>query len=355
MFSVQCMACHEAGKPLEPWTYDIPEVPPEGHVDVEISYCGICGSDIHQLQNSWGVACFPLVPGHEIIGTVAKLGAGVSKFSVGQRVGIGVQRSNCGACSLCSAKLEQLCPSITKTYAGPGKDKGGFAQYIRYPAAWTFVVPESIPSELAAPLLCAGITTFSPLKRHCRAGMTVGIVGIGGLGHLALQYARAMGCSVVAISTSDSKREEAASFGATSYLVSKDAAQMAVAKSTLDVILNTASGVADIDAYLGLLKPRGVMVYVGLPEKDAAHQPKAPWKVFMQSMVPFEKSLTGSYLGPFADYEEMFAFSAEHKVLPKIELMKYEEVNEACKKVQDGEARYRVVLDMRSGKAGYSS
>ncbi|CAE8604373.1 unnamed protein product, partial [Polarella glacialis] len=207
---------------------------------------------------------------HEIIGKVVRLGPGVDKFSLGQRVGIGVQRSNCGGCDCCGAKIEQLCSKITKTYAGPGKDKGGFSRYIRYTAHWTFAVPEGIPSEQAAPLLCAGITTFSPLKRHCRPGMTVGIIGIGGLGHLAIQYARAMGCTVAAISTSDSKRTEAAEFGASVYIVSSDASQMAAAKGTLDVILNTASstGVAGMDEYFALLKPRGVTACVSLPEKD---------------------------------------------------------------------------------------
>lgn len=164
--AVQCMACHEASQPLEEWSYDIPRQPPAGQLDVEITHCGVCGSDVHQLDNAWGVASFPLVPGHEIVGTVAQVGAGVEGFAVGQRVGIGVQRSNCGACDCCSASLEQLCPKITKTYAGPGKDKGGFSRYIRYTADWVFPLPDDLPSELAAPLLCAGITTFTPLSEH---------------------------------------------------------------------------------------------------------------------------------------------------------------------------------------------
>eukprot|EP00929_Paragymnodinium_shiwhaense_P049498 TRINITY_DN24967_c0_g1_i1.p1 TRINITY_DN24967_c0_g1~~TRINITY_DN24967_c0_g1_i1.p1 ORF type:complete len:368 (-),score=73.85 TRINITY_DN24967_c0_g1_i1:219-1253(-) len=340
--SVQCMACHEATKPLEPWSYDIPDEPPAGHVDVEISHCGVCGSDIHQLDNTWGAACFPLVPGHEIVGKIAKLGPGVDKFSIGQRVGIGVQRSNCGDCPCCATKLEQLCPKITKTYAGPGKDKGGFSRYIRYTAAWTFAIPDEIPSELAAPLLCAGITTFSPLSRHCQEGMSVGIIGVGGLGHIALQFARAMGCKVSAISTSDSKKAEAMEFGATNFIVSKDAAQMTANKSTLDVILNTASGVTGMDEYLSLLKPRGVMSCVGIPEKDEANKTK----LFMHSVVPLEKSIVGSYLGPLDDYEKMFAFAAKHKCFPKIETMKLEDANAAVEKVKAGTARYRMVLLM---------
>eukprot|EP01049_Picozoa_sp_SAG25_P012427 SAG25_NODE_1680_length_2563_cov_65.625000_3_plen_305_part_00 len=243
VLSVQCMACPEAAAPLEQWTYSIAAQPGAGEVDVAITHCGVCGSDVHQLDDAWGAACFPLVPGHEIVGLVTQVGDGVQHLEVGQRVGIGCQRSHCGSCDNCSAKLEQLCPKITKTYAGPDADKGGFAHYIRYNATWVFPVPDGIASELAAPLLCAGITTYAPLRRHCKAGTAVGVIGIGGLGHIAIQFARAMGCVVTAISTSASKREEARGFGAETLLVSSDPAAMAQARGSLDFILNTASGV----------------------------------------------------------------------------------------------------------------
>lgn len=322
---VECVACHAAGQPLEPWKYPIAEDPPEGHVDVAISHCGVCGSDVHQLKNAWGVACFPLVPGHEIIGEVVKAGPGVGKVKVGQRVGIGVQRGACGVCSYCKAGLEHICPKITKTYAGPGKDKGGFSQYIRYPADWVFAVPDSLPSEYAAPLLCAGITTFSPLKRYCKPGMAVGVVGVGGLGHLGIQFAKAMGCTVAAISTGDSKREQATKLGASTFIVSKDPDQMKANAGTLDVILNTSSGIAGMDAYCSLLKPRGVMSCVSLPEKDAANMTK----MHLQSVVITEKSICGSYLGPKQDYAEMLAFAAKNKIWPMIETMPFAEVNSA--------------------------
>ena len=170
--SVQCMACHEAKAPLQGWAYDIPSLTPAGEIDVHISHCGVCGSDVHQLDDAWGAACFPLVPGHEIIGTVAQIGAGVEGFAVGQRVGIGVQRSNCGECDCCATSLEQICPKITKTYAGPNQDKGGFARYIRYNAKWVFTIPDSIPSELAAPLLCAGKIRAQLLQAQEGAGWT---------------------------------------------------------------------------------------------------------------------------------------------------------------------------------------
>merc|ERR1712086_1069997 len=190
------------------------------------------------------------------------IGPDVEGFTIGQRVGIGVQRSNCGDCECCNNGAEQLCGKIHKTYAGPGKDKGGFAVHIRYTAKWTFAVPDSIPSDAAAPLLCAGITTFSPIKRHCKVGQKVGVIGIGGLGHLALQIASAMGCEVYAISRSEAKKEEALGFGATGFIASAIPEQFNAAKGSLDVIINTVSAVTGMDEYLSLLKPRGVMAYL---------------------------------------------------------------------------------------------
>ena len=303
---------------------------------------GVCGSDVHQIDNSWGAASFPLVPGHEIIGNIVGIGPDVEGFTIGQRVGIGVQRSNCGDCDCCNNGAEQLCGKIHKTYAGPGKDKGGFAVHIRYTAKWTFVVPDSIPSDAAAPLLCAGITTFSPIKRHCKAGQKVGVIGIGGLGHLALQIASAMGCEVYAISRSEAKKEEALGFGATGYIASAIPEQFNAAKGSLDVIINTVSAVTGMDEYLSLLKPRGVMAYLGVPEKNEENKTK----MFMHSIVPSEKTMVGSYLGPYDDYAEMFAFCAEHNIRPQIECVPLEEANVAIQKVRDNAARYRMVLVM---------
>jgi D-arabinose 1-dehydrogenase-like Zn-dependent alcohol dehydrogenase len=202
-----------AGEPLVPHTFTLPSTPPPGYVDLAVTHCGICHSDLHQIDNAWGVACFPLVAGHEIVGTITAIGdaPATNKFKVGDRAAIGVQRSCCRSCAECSAGLENVCRRITKTYAGartpdrqsaalvgstlrpaagPGKDKGGFARFIRYPAAWVFAAPGELPSEVVGPLMCAGITTYSPLKRFARRGDKVGVVGIGGLGHMALQARR---------------------------------------------------------------------------------------------------------------------------------------------------------------------
>ena len=288
-------------------------------------------------------ACFPLVPGHEIVGTIAAVGPDQesrARFRVGDRAAIGVQRGSCGECEQCASCLENVCPKITKTYAGPGKDKGGFANLIRYPSAWTFAPPDALDSELVGPLMCAGITTYSPLKRLAPPGGKVGIIGIGGLGHIALQFASAMGFSeVVAISRTANKEAEARSFGASGFLITDDAGAMAAAASSFDMILNTVSGHAPIDGYLALLKPRGTLACVGLPEKDQKSQ------LWFQSMVPTERALVGSYLGPHDDYEEMLAFATTHGIRPKVEVMSASEVNAAIVKVRNNTARFRVVLE----------
>jgi len=341
--TVKAYAALKPREPLTPCTYELPSTaPPAGYVDLKITHCGVCHSDVHQIDDAWKAACFPLVPGHEIVGTVVAVADDPdtrAKFAVGMRACIGVQRGSCGACQICDDRLENLCPKITKTYAGPGKDKGGFADLIRYPAAWVFKAPSGLASEHVGPLMCAGITTFSPLKRHGKPGDKVGIIGIGGLGHLALQYGKAMGFSeVIAISRSPSKEAEARGFGASGFLITEDPSAMAAAAGSFDMILNTVSGHAPLDPYLALLKPRGVLACVGLPEKD---QKSSLW---FQSMVPSEKALVGSYLGPYDDYEEMLQFSTAHNIKPQIELFPASEVNAAIAKVRNNTARYRIVL-----------
>ena len=341
---VQAYAALKPREPMVPFEYSLPSTtPPPGYVDLAISHCGVCHSDLHQIDDAWKAACFPLIPGHEIVGTVVAMGDDAetrAKFSVGARACIGVQRGSCGHCGQCSERLENLCPKITKTYAGPGKDKGGFANFIRFPTAWVWAAPDGLPSEYIGPLMCAGITTYSPLKRHGKPGTKVGIIGIGGLGHIALQFAKHMGfAEVVAISRSPSKEEEARGFGATSFLVTEDADAMAAHAGTFDLLLNTVSGHAPLDPYLALLKPRGTLSCVGLPEKDQKSQ------LWFQSMVPQERTVAGSYLGPYDDYADMLAFACKFGVKPQIELFPAAEINEALAKVRNNTARFRVVLE----------
>ena len=331
---------------MTPYSFDLPStIPPPGYVDVEISHCGLCHSDIHQIDDAWGVACFPLIPGHEIVGTISAVGAEVNGFAVGDRAAIGVQRGCCCDCSSCDAGLENVCAKITKTYAGPGKDKGGFAKMIRYPASWVFSPPASLAPEVVAPLMCAGITTYSPLKRFIESGVTskVGIVGIGGLGHVALQFAKAMlpKGEVVALSRTEAKEDEARGFGATSFLVTEEAEAMSSAAGSFDLLLNTVSGhPSTLDAYLSLLKPRGTLVNVGLPSKEKTSN------LYLQSVVPSERMIAGSYLGPYRDYDDMLLFAAQNGVQPQVEVVDVAEINEAITKVRNNEARYRMVLRM---------
>jgi len=339
---VTAWAALEVKAPLTQFEYEIDEVCPPGYVDLAVTYCGICGSDVHQIEDSWGVASFPLVPGHEIVGNVVAVGEGVSSVSVGDRGAIGTQRSSCGNCGNCKAGFENVCAAITKTYAGPGNDKGGFANLIRYPADWVFNVPAALESEYVGPLMCAGITTYSPLKRHAKSGDRVGVIGIGGLGHLALQFGKGMGYDMVAFSNMPGEKEEAEakSFGANEFIVVGGPDDSMPEASSFDMILNTASAHVPLDPYLALLKPHGTLACVSLPDKTAKSQ------LFLQSVVPTEKSLTGSYLGPRGDYEEMLSFAMEHDVRPMIELYPADQINEAVERVAQGKARYRAVLEM---------
>eukprot|EP00927_Polykrikos_kofoidii_P073663 TRINITY_DN69681_c0_g1_i1.p1 TRINITY_DN69681_c0_g1~~TRINITY_DN69681_c0_g1_i1.p1 ORF type:complete len:469 (+),score=75.66 TRINITY_DN69681_c0_g1_i1:35-1441(+) len=342
---VDCFAAMEPKHRLQQWAYDIDLKPGRGEVDVAITHVGVCHSDIHHIDNAWGVASFPLVPGHEIVGKVVAVGAGgEQRLRVGDVVAIGAQRGNCEDCSHCHSGLENLCSDGLKTYGGPQNNKGGFAKLIRYPSKWAFKCPTALRPEHAAPLMCAGITVFSPLKRFllqdpgCVQGKKVGIIGIGGLGHLAVQFASKMGATVVGISQTREKASEACSLGASEFLMSTDCTQMEAAVGTFDLLLNTVSGTEELDSYLALLKPRGVMACVGLPEKIEKS------RLFLHSVVQQERVVCGSKLGPYADYAEMLAFACDHSVKPMVELFPIGRVNEAIDRVRQNTARYRCVL-----------
>eukprot|EP00040_Diaphanoeca_grandis_P009155 m.47844 g.47844 ORF g.47844 m.47844 type:complete len:350 (-) comp20597_c0_seq1:157-1206(-) len=342
---IKCWATQSRGSKIESWEYSVPTTLDPSAVEVKISHCGICHSDLHQINDSWGVATFPLVPGHEIVGEVTSVGDTVKEFGIGDIVGIGVQRSCCGDCNQCNQAREHTCPKITKTYAGPSNDKGGFAQHIRYPAKWVFKIPVGMKREHAAPLLCAGITTYSPLKRWTSNRKTkpvVGVIGIGGLGHIALQFAANFEhvAEVVAISTSDNKKESAMGFGADRFINSNNENEIKAAVASIDVLLNTVSGVQDLDSYLSLLKTDGVLVCVGLPDKSKKVG------LFMQSIVAREKIIVGSYLGPKQDYNEMLQFAASHNVQPAVKLFDIGQVNEALKELEENKLRFRAVLVM---------
>ncbi len=298
-------------------------------VEVAIAFCGICHSDVHLIDNDWGISGYPLVPGHEIIGTVTTKGDEVP-FDIGQRVGIGWQRSACLTCNTCVGGHENICASSEATCVG---HPGGFADKIRADGRFCFAIPENLPSETAAPLLCGGATVFSPLHRH-RVQGRIGIVGVGGLGHLAIQYASAMGCEVYAISHSPSKEAEAKSLGADHFLTIGDLDQA----PPLDFVLSTVSADIDWEAIINLVGPNGTLCNVGVPGGPIAISPI--------SLIMQQRSICGSAIGSRLHIREMLAFSAGHGIVAKTEVFPLEKVNEALERVRKNEARYRVVLQM---------
>jgi len=283
-----------------------------------------------------------MVPGHEVVGKVVAVGAGVSTIAVGQTVGFGPQRGSCGACSECAELVENCCAKFEPLY---DPKFGGYATSITVDERFAFPIPDGIPLEVCGPLLCAGVTTFAPLARNVKAGDKVGVVGIGGLGHMALQYARAMGAHVVAITTSAAKTAEAKSFGAAEVLVSTDAAAMEAAKNSFDFILCCASGNFKVATYTALLKPRKSFCLVGLPAVD---QPLVfePFHI-----VGGERQIIGSMIGGTKAMKDMLAFSAAHKCFPVCEVIPFAKAQEGFAKIMANSARYRMVLDMAGARA----
>jgi uncharacterized zinc-type alcohol dehydrogenase-like protein len=314
-------AAKKAKARLAPFQYE-PGPLGSDEVEIAISHCGICHSDVHLVDGEWG-DWFPLVPGHEIVGTIA---AGKA-FAPDERVGVGWQRNSCGECEYCRAGEEVLCAKHEATCQG---NFGGFADRIRVNQRFAFRVPDELPTESAAPLLCGGVTVYAPLRKFAGKGSRVGVIGIGGLGHLALQFARAMGCEVTAFSRVADKESEARKFGADHFLTGDPA------RGSLDLILNTAHAAPDMDAYLGALRPKGVFCQLG-----AAPVPLA---VPSMPLIGGSRSVTGSAIGSPAIIREMLTFAARHGVAATTEVVPMREVNEALDRTRRNLARYRMVL-----------
>jgi len=334
--TISAWAAHKARGPLEPFRYEAAALG-AWDVELDISHCGICHSDLHLINDDWGASRYPLVPGHEIVGSVARLGASVKHLKAGQRVGVGWQRSACGECEYCRRGDDNLCEKSQATCLG---HHGGFAEHIVTDSRFAFPIPEALDSAHAAPLLCAGVTVYSPLKRGGAApGRRVGVLGIGGLGHLALQFAAAMGATVTALSSSAAKAEDARRFGAGEVLVTTDEGAMNRARRSLDFILSTVSADLPWSDYLQLLAPNGTLCFVGVAP--------APLNITLGALIGGQKSVTGSNIGGRTMMNDMLAFAAAHKVAPRIEPKPMAEVNAALKRVADNLARYRMVLENR--------
>jgi len=334
-----------ADKPLEPMT--IERRPPGPHdVQIDIAYCGVCHSDLHQARSEWSNTLYPCVPGHEIVGHVTAVGDAVAKFKVGDTVGVGCMVGSCKHCPSCDEGLEQYCDNgFVGTYNGPsdespGHTLGGYSQHIVVDDS--FVLNITHPTEqlaAVAPLLCAGITTYSPLRRHdVGPGKTVGIVGIGGLGHVGIKIAHAMGARVVAFTGSKSKREDARKLGADDVVVSSDAEDMARYANQLDFILNTVAAAHDLDAYTALLKRDCTMTVVGVPE----HPHPSP---NVGALIFRRRAIAGSLIGGVAETQEMLDFCAEHKLVADIEMIRIDEIDAAYDRMRRSDVKYRFVID----------
>jgi alcohol/geraniol dehydrogenase (NADP+) len=319
--SFNALAAHAPKTALEPFSYE-PEALGEHDVEIAISHCGICHSDVHLVDGEWG-DFFPLVPGHEIVGTVV---AGKA-FPAGTRVGVGWQCNSCGDCSYCAAGEEVLCSENQATCQG---NFGGFADRIRVDERFVFAIPDGLGSAEAAPLLCGGITVYSPLQRYFRKSSRVAVIGIGGLGHLALQFARAMGYQVTAVSRSPEKEAEARKHGAHEFLTGDPA------PGSFDLVLNTAHAVLDMSTWMAALSPKGIFCQLG-----AAGE---PLEVPVFSLIVGQRVVTGSAIGHPSVIRDMLAFAAEHGVQAQVEVMPMDQANEALDRTRRNQARYRVVL-----------
>jgi uncharacterized zinc-type alcohol dehydrogenase-like protein len=315
----------------------------ERDVQIDVKYCGICHSDIHQVKNEWANSIYPMVPGHEIAGVVAAVGSAVEKLSVGDRVGVGCLVDSCERCEYCLRGEEQFCTKgAVLTYNGRDYDGeptyGGYSQQIVVKDRFVVRIPDSIELEYAAPLLCAGITTYVPLKHwHVGDGTRLAVIGMGGLGHVGVQIASAMGAEVTVLSQTLSKKDDGLRFGAKHYYATSDRATFKELQSSFDMILNTVSANLDVDAYLRLLRVDGTLVNVGAPS--------APDKFRAFSLIGARRSLAGSSIGGLADTQEMLDFCAAHGVKAAIELIDAEEVGDAYGRVERSDVRYRFVID----------
>lgn len=318
-------------------------------VAIEIAYAGICHSDIHQVREEWGAAIFPMVPGHEIAGVVRAVGAGVTRVKVGDRVGVGCMVDSCGECEFCKDGFEQHCTrGAVMTYNGRGYDGeptlGGYSRDVVVSERFTCPIPEGIGLDEAAPLLCAGITTYSPLRRWgVGPGSKVAVVGLGGLGHMAVKLAAAMGAAVSVISRSDAKAADSLALGAVEHVATSDPDALRSRRNTFDLVLNTVSADLDIEAYVGIVKHRGVVVNVGLPS--------APYEVRPSRLIGTSKVLAGSNIGGIPETVEMLEFCAEHGIGATVETITADQVTEAYDAVVRGDVRYRYVIDVSTIEA----
>jgi uncharacterized zinc-type alcohol dehydrogenase-like protein len=351
MYNAKAFSAASATSPLAS-TQIARRDPTDTDVQIEIVFCGICHSDLHQVRNEWsGVmpTVYPCVPGHEIVGRITKVGSGVKKFKVGDIAAVGCMVDSDGTCPNCKEGLEQFCPNLTLTYNFPDKHTGGvtyggYSDSIVVDQRFVLKVPSNLDLAGAAPLLCAGITTFSPLHHWgVTKGKKVGIVGLGGLGHMGVKFAHALGAHVVLFTTSPGKKDDALRLGADEVVISKNADEMAKHAGSFDFILDAVSADHDINALLGLLRRDGNLTLVGAPEK--------PFPVSAFNLIFARRSLSGSLIGGIAETQEMLDFCGKHNITADVEVIPIQKVNEAYERLLKADVKYRFSIDMASLKS----
>jgi uncharacterized zinc-type alcohol dehydrogenase-like protein len=333
MSEIRGLAVHAAGAQLLPYKYDPGELK-ANEVEVRVSHCGVCYSDVHLIDNDWGFSKYPFIPGHEIVGTITAVGSEVRDRTVGERVGIGWQADSCGVCEWCLQGDEHLCASSQPTCVGRN---GGYADSTRVNAKFAIPLPKSLESEGAAPLMCAGVTVYSPMRNHgVSRASRVGVIGIGGLGHLGIQFAKAFGAEVTALSTSKDKEAEARKLGADNFVNTRDTADLKRMAGQFDFLLSTVNADQDWQAFVNSLRPKGTLCIVGAPPSPIAVQ--------AFSLIGPQRSISGSAIGSPRDLREMLEVAATHGVKAITEKFPMAKANEAIARVKKSKVRYRAVL-----------
>ena len=330
---IRAYAAAEPGGKLQPFEYD-PGPLNDKDVEIDVEYCGICHSDLSMLHNEWGLTQYPFVPGHEVVGTIASVGSAVQTLKPGHRVGLGWYSRSCMTCEWCMSGNHNLCLTAEGTIV---QRHGGFADKVRAHEAWITPLPEGIDPLSAGPLFCGGVTVFNPIVQFdVQPTDRVGVIGIGGLGHMALKFLHAWGCDVTAFSTSPDKETEARSLGANHFINSRDTDALKSVENSFDLILSTVSGDLDWSTYIACLRPKGRLHFVGVAPSPVSSQ------IF--PLIAGQKSLSGSPLGSPVTVSKMLDFAARHEIAPVTELFPFDQVNEAMERLESGKARYRIVL-----------
>jgi len=339
-------AAQNAKSPLTPFEFERREVK-DKDIAIEILYCGVCHSDIHQVRDEWGQSMFPMVPGHEIVGKVIKVGAKVTKCKVGDIAAVGCLVDSCRQCASCHENLEQFCEKgFVATYNSYEKDGktltyGGYSNNIVVDEAFVLTVPKNLKISHVAPLLCAGITTYSPLRHwKVKAGQKVGIMGLGGLGHMGVKFAHAFGAHVVVLTTSENKVADARRLGADEVILTKDPKAMEAHANSFDFLLNTIAAPVDLNAYLSLLKRDGTMTIVGVPSQEFHIQPF--------NLIFKRRQMAGSLIGGLRETQEMLDYCGKHDIVCDVEIIPIQKINEAFDRTVKGDVKYRFVIDMAS-------